>query len=62
MEKRFTVDDYKRMAQELEDMADTIQKHPEMNHHTVERLRKMVMEMRADADSEYLERIDPKLV
>jgi len=52
--KRFTATDYNRMAKELEAMADTIHQHPEMNHHTSQRLKAMAKEMRDDADSEYL--------
>jgi hypothetical protein len=51
-EKRFTGGDYDRMAKELEDLADIIHKHPEMNHHTSERLKGMAKEMRGDAKSE----------
>ena len=52
--KPFTAVDYNRMAKELETMADTIHQHPEMNHHTSERLKRLAAEMRTDADSDYL--------
>ncbi|HMI97419.1 MAG TPA: hypothetical protein VK479_12975 [Micropepsaceae bacterium] len=52
--KRFTGADCDRMAKELEDLAATIHRHPEMNHHTSERLKVMAKEMRGDANSEYL--------
>ena len=55
-QRRFTGADYDRMAKELEDLADTIHKHPEMNHHTSERLKVMAKEMRGDAKSEYLKK------
>jgi hypothetical protein len=55
-EKPFTGRDYDRMAKELEDLADTIHEHPEMNHHTSERLKVMAKEMRGDAKSEYLKK------
>jgi hypothetical protein len=42
------------MALELETMADLIQRHPEKNHNTCERLRVMAAEMREDALSPYL--------
>ena len=54
--KRFTGKDYDRMAKELEDLAEIIHQHPEMNHHTSERLKVMAREMRGDAKSEYLKR------
>jgi hypothetical protein len=50
----FTAVDYNRMAKELETMANTIHEHPEMNHHTSERLKALAAEMRIDADSDYL--------
>jgi len=55
-EKRFTGGDYDRMAKELENLADIIHKHPEMNHHTSERLRVMAKEMRGDAKLEKLKK------
>ncbi len=57
--KRFTADDYDRMAMELETMATTIRQHPEMNHHTWQRLEVMVKEMREDSQSEYLKKSLP---
>ena len=53
----FTAVDYNRMAKELETIADAIREHPEMNHHTSERLKALAAEMRNDADSDYL-RVD----
>jgi hypothetical protein len=50
----FKATDYNRMAQELENMADLIQRHPEKNHNTCERLRRLASEMRQDALSAYL--------
>jgi hypothetical protein len=50
----FKAVDYNRMAQELEDMADLIEGHPEKNHNTCERLRIMAAEMRQDALSPLL--------
>lgn len=52
--QQFTAADYTRMADELEALAKTIRNHPEMNHHTAERLQALVAEMREDANSEYL--------
>ncbi len=51
---RFTSRDYERMAKELESLAQTIRQHPEMDHHTAERLAIMASEMRQDARTEYL--------
>ena len=48
--------DYDRMAKELEEMADVIHQHPEMNHHTSKRLKTMAKEMRGDAKSECVKR------
>jgi hypothetical protein len=47
--RKFTAQDYERMANELEVMSETICLHPEMNHHTSERLKALVREMREDA-------------
>jgi hypothetical protein len=52
--EKFKAVDYNRMAQDLENMADLIQKHPEKNHNTYERLRVLAAEMRQDALSPYL--------
>jgi len=56
---KFTADDYNRMAKELEDMSDLIQRHPEKNHHTAQRLKKLAEEMRLDANSPDLKMGEP---
>jgi hypothetical protein len=52
LRRRFTPADYVRMAKELDAMADMIHEHPEMNHHTTERLKRIAGEMRGDATTE----------
>jgi hypothetical protein len=52
--KTFDAQDYTRMADELETMADLITRHPEKNHNTSARLKALAAEMRQDALSPYL--------
>jgi hypothetical protein len=54
VQPKFNAADYNKMALELEMMADLIERHPEKNHNTCERLRIMASEMRQDAPSPYL--------
>ena len=50
--KRFTGQDYERIAGELEHLAALV--HPEMSHDAAERLKVIAREMRADAKSDVL--------
>ena len=46
--KPLTVEEYARMAAELDAMAKMIRDRPEMNHHFAERLQLLAKQMRQD--------------
>jgi hypothetical protein len=58
--KSFTIEDYQRMAAELEEISELMRLQPEMNHDMSERLKVMAAEMRADAKSEFLLQLPPE--
>jgi hypothetical protein len=47
-EKPFSPTEYRRMADELEIMSNSIRARPEMDHHFAERLALLAAEMRED--------------
>jgi len=47
-DRRAALRDYREIARELEEVAELILRHPELNHHAAERLQVIARDIRTD--------------